>query len=137
MGSMTTRLEQQYPDVAAWLRRLPVDEQSEVVRRLAHHAARRTDLTVPDEGAELDAWSEALDSRGWTRDPGGDWHQDEGGFARARAASAVRLAADPTTVTSPDESVYETIAALGLDAVREELRLPDRGPGRAAGTPQG
>ena len=123
MGLMTSRLEQQYPDIAAWLRALPADQGSELVRRVALHAARSTGLSVPDEGTDLEAWSAALDAQGWTQDPDGDWRQDESDFARARAGTALRHAAEATATASIAESLYESIAALGLNAVREELGL--------------
>ncbi|WP_392542995.1 hypothetical protein [Oryzobacter telluris] len=120
---MTTRLEQQYPRVAAWLRTVPQGQQAELVRRLALHAARSAGLAVPDEGTDLVEWSAALDERGWTQDDDGDWSQAPSDFVRARAASAVRHAAGATSATNTDESLYESIAALGIDAVRAELGL--------------
>lgn len=126
MGPMTTRLGQQYPEIAAGLRELAFDEQSEVVQRLARLAAERSHLSLPSDDSTLVDWSAALDSRGWTRDAEGEWRQSEGDFARARAAEAVRLAIDASTATNVEDSLYESIAVLGLDPVRDALGL---GPG--------
>ena len=126
MVPVTTRLGQQYPEIAAGLRELAPDEQSDIVQRLAHLAAEASDLPLPPDDSALAEWSTALDSRGWTRDAEGEWRQSEGDFSRARAAAAVRLAADAGTATNVEDSLYETIAVLGLGPVRDVIGL---GPG--------
>ena len=65
-----------------------------------------------------------MDSRGWSRDAEGEWRQSEDDFARARAASALRHAADAgSREGAAEDSLYESIAALGPDVVRQRLRL--------------
>ena len=120
---MSTRLEQIHPDVAAWLQELPRERQSALVQQLAVDAARVTGLSVPPHGTDLVEWSAAVDSRGWSQDSEGEWRQDPSDFARARAASALRDAFHADAQAAAEDSLYESIAALGLDAVRRELGL--------------
>jgi len=123
MVLMSTRLEQVYPDVAAWLQELPRDRRSALVQQLAEDAAQSTGLSVPPHGTDLVEWSAAVDSRGWSRDAEGEWRQAPGDFARARAACALRHALRADAHAGAEDSLYESIAALGIDAVRKELGL--------------
>jgi hypothetical protein len=119
---VSTRLEQVHPDVAARFRSLSLDRQSELVRRVALEAVRKTNLSAPPRGTDLTEWSAALDSRGWSRDAEGELVQDEADFARARASFALRDATTGGSRTdAAEDSLYESIAALGLDVVRDLL----------------
>lgn len=119
---MSTRLEQVYPDVAARLQALPSDRQSRLVQQVALDAARSTGLPAPPPGRDLAEWSDAVDSQGWSRDAEGEWRQAEDDFARARAAAALCHASQtPSRTDAAEDSLYESTAALGLDAVVEQL----------------
>lgn len=119
---MSTRLEQVYPDVAARLQALPSDRQSRLVQQVALDAARSTGLPAPPPGRDLGEWSDAVDSQGWSRDAEGEWRQAEDDFARARAAAALCHASQtPSRTDAAEDSLYESSAALGLDAVVEQL----------------
>lgn len=119
---VSTRLEQVHPDVAARFRSLSPDRQSELVGRIALEAVRKTDLSLPPRETDLTAWSAAVDSQGWSRDAEGEPLQDESDFARARAAFALRDATEGNSrADAAEDSLYESIAALGLDVVRDLL----------------
>lgn len=117
---VSPRLEQVHPDLAADVRSLSPDRQLELASRVALEAARRTGLATPPRGSDLEQWSADLDQRGWARDASGEPTQDAGDFARARAACALRNAATAKSRTDAvEDSLYESIAAMGLDVVRE------------------
>ncbi|MEO6410988.1 MAG: hypothetical protein ABIO48_00250 [Pedococcus sp.] len=119
---MSTRLEQVHPDVTARFRSVPPDLQRELVRHVALEAVRKTGLSVPPEGTDLTEWSTALDSRGWSLDAEGEPLQAEADFARARAAFALRDATlGGSRTDAAEDCLYESIAALRLDVVRELL----------------
>lgn len=120
---MVTRLERTYPNVAARLASLGPERRSAVVRQLSQLAAARTGLGSPTAGTDLQAWADEIDSRGWSQDSAGGWRQDEANFARARAAFAIRDAAEfDVRIDAAADSVYESIAALGIDAVSEVIQ---------------
>lgn len=122
MENMGTRLEQVYPEVAALLQALPSQRQSELVHQFALDALAASGVAPPPAGSDLAEWADAQDSKGWTRDAAGEWRQAEDDFARARAAFALQHAADAGARSgAAQESLYESIAALGIDVVREKL----------------
>lgn len=122
MENMSTRLAQVYPQVAALFQSLPSQRQSEFVHQLALDALAAAGVAPPPAGSDLAEWADAQDSKGWTRDAEGEWRQDEGAFACARAAFALHQAADAgSRAGAAQESLYESIAALGIDVVREKL----------------
>lgn len=111
-----------YPSVAAWLASLLPERRSAVVRELSRLAAARSGLGLPTPGTNVQAWADEVDSRGWSEDGTGGWRQDEAHFVRARAASAIRDAAElDGRFDAAADSLYESIAALGIDAVLEVI----------------
>ena len=123
---MSTRLEQVHPYVSAWFRSHSPDRQSELARRAAEQAVGSTGLSVPPGDVDLAEWAAEVDARGWSSDAAGEPRQDEADFARARAAFALRDAMTAGSRTEAlEDSLYESIAALGLDAVQDVLgRIP-------------
>ena len=117
-------MRQVFPDVAALLNVLPPQRQAQLVRQLALEALHRAGGEAPPPGDDLAEWSDAMDTRGWSRDAEGEWRQSEDDFTRARAAFALRHAADAgSREGAAEDSLYECIAALGPDVVQERLRL--------------
>ena len=67
-------------------------------------------------------WRSMRPGARWSRDAEGEWRQAEDDFARARAAAALCHAAQARSrAGAAEDSLYESIAALGLDAMAEQL----------------
>ena len=126
MGFVSTRLQQVHPDVSAWFRSHSSDRQAALARRAAEQSVESTGQSVPSGDVDLVEWAEEVDARGWSSDAAGEPRQDETDFARARAAFALRDALTAGSRTEAlEDSLYESIAALGLDAVQDLLgRIP-------------
>ena len=120
---VSTRLQAQFPDLADALQTFGEDERAALVAQIASHAASITGLVVPEGStAELGQRAADLDEARWTTDSTGEPVQDQPSFNRARAAFAVRDAC--AVHERPDaaaDSLYESVIAIGLPAVRAHL----------------
>lgn len=92
-----------------------------LAERVARVAAARTGLDRSDLSVQhLADLTQELDDAGWYVDESGEPAQREMDFCKARAASALYLARSGDDEAIAD-SLYESIAALGVDTVHAML----------------
>jgi hypothetical protein len=108
-ASVTNRLAQQYPVLAAQLSSLTAERQEAVAMGVAQAALRLSGVATPScEPSALAAQVVSLDEAAWDLQDSGS-EEYASAFARARAVNALMLAIQG----QPDEAVYEAVAALG------------------------